>query len=217
MPVVLDSEVPSGGMTLEELLVEVFARGFDDLNNEEGKPSVTRWINQAYRELCDYAPWPFLEETVSDTAPLVLPNLGHVLSAADESAGVQLSYVERAQVAQWDPDFNDEGAASYWYREGDTLKVFPADEESIFLIRYVVTPEALADVGDTPRVPAAYQDLIVDGAVVRAYKNRDNFEATQAVRAEWERGLRQMVSALLHPNYDNARSLIRTGSTTDYL
>lgn len=216
MPVVVGEGIDAGS-SLKELRQEVYARGFDDLDNEEGEPRVNRWINQSAREIYDYAPWPFLEGTVSDTAPLVISQLGHVLSLADETAGRQIGYIDRAEIAAIDPDFNEEGAATNWYREGDTIKVWPADEESTFLVRYVLAPEDLSEDAETPLVPAPYQDLIVDGAVVRAYKNRDNFEAAQFVRQEWERGIKQMAHALLRPNYDNARSVIRTGEPRDYL
>lgn len=215
MPVVVGEAGPGAGMTLAELRNEVYERGFDDLDSEDGRPRVTRWINQAVREITDAASWPFLEETVSETAPLVVPYLGHVLSFASEG-GEQLTYVPRSQIASWDPDFNDTGSASHWYKESEgTLKVYPEDP-STFTVRYLRVPEELSEDGDATLIPAAYQDLIVDGAVVRAYKNRDNFEAAQFVRQEWERGLVQMRHALLKPNYDNEPVIQRTGMAADY-
>ena len=53
--------------------------------------------------------------------------------------------------------------------------------------------------------------------MVRAYKNRDQYEAAQFVRQEWERGMKGMTHALLKPNYDNDKKILRTGSPADYL
>lgn len=204
-------------MNFKEVREEVVARGFDDFAESDAR--IKRWVNQSYRELCDEYPWPFLEANKEGTAPLTIEDLGHVLSVTNKTNESTLAPLDRRQAVGLDPKLDDTATQpSNWYREGETtVKVWPADTSSTFLVRYLKTPKELSEDADTLVIPAAYQDLVVDGAVIRAYKNRDNFEAAQFVRAEWERGVRQMVHALLRPNYDRPYLATRTGFPADYL
>lgn len=204
-------------MTYKEIREEVVARGFNDFEQSDAR--IKRWVNQAYREITDAHPWPFLEATKEGTAPVEIEDLGHVLSVANTTTESFLNPADRRQIVELDPKLDDsETNPVLWYRQGETeVKVWPADTTSTFVVRYLKTPAELKEDSDKPVIPTAYQDIIVDGAVVRAYKNRDNYEAVQAVRTEWEGGLRQMVHALLKPNYDAAYTVIRTGFAGDYL
>lgn len=58
-------------ITLAELRTEVFGP-YSYLNDAGTQAArVDRWINAAYHELCDQAPWPFLEKTFASSANLV--------------------------------------------------------------------------------------------------------------------------------------------------
>ena len=64
-------------ITLAELRTEVFSP-YSYLNDSGTQAArVDRWINQAYHELCDQAPWPFLEATSTGAAPLT-PETSHI-------------------------------------------------------------------------------------------------------------------------------------------
>jgi hypothetical protein len=109
------------------------------------------------------------------------------------------------------------GTAEYWYREGETaLKVWPADTTTKFVVRYMKAPAELKEATDSPIVPEPYQELIVLGTVVRLLTDKNNYEAAQFERQEWERGVRRMVHAY-KPNYDRARRVVKTGSAADYI
>lgn len=206
-------------MTFKDIYEEVSERGFSELLTEADQlVRLKRWVNQAYREITDLAHWPFLEATKEGTAPLTIADLGHVLSVTNKTKDATLDYLDRRTAVVFDPALNDTGTAEAWYREGETsLRVSPLDTTSTLVVRYLKTPVELADEGDVPLLPTPYQDLIVDGAVVRALKNRDNYEAAQFVRQEWKAGVAQMKHALLKPNYDRERTIIRTGAPGDYL
>ena len=205
-------------MTFAELIAEVQARGFDDLDDATGEARIKRWLNDAYREITDAYPWPFLEANKEGTAPMTFTDLAHIHSLTDKTNGILLAPMDRRSVVALDPKLSETGTASCWYMEGDqVLKVYPADTSSTFLARYIKRPAALAESTDEPLIPTAYQGIIVDGAVVRALKNRNNYEAAQFVREEWQRGLNQMVIALLKKNYDQPMTTQRTGLAADYL
>lgn len=206
-------------MTFAELVTEFMARGFDYLGTTAGEVRAKRWINDAYQEITDYADWPFLEATAEGTAPLSVTELGHVLSAANKTVESPLKPVDRRNIVQsFDPALKMTGTAYLWYREGETtIAVWPGDTTSTIAVRYVKKPPELSATSDVPVLPTRFHSLIVDGAAVRAYKDKDNFEAGQFVRQEWERGLKQMVNALLQPNHDSDQLVRRTGYLTDYL
>lgn len=204
-------------MDFAELVTEVGNRGFNDLVRDQ-EARVKRWINDAHREICDLADWPFLGGTKEGTAPLTIEDLGHVLSISNLTSEATLIPVDRRQAVEWDPALDDTGAAEFWYRDGEeTVAVYPLDSSSTFRVRYAKAVADLAEDKDEPLPPAPYHNLIVDGACVRAYRDRDNFAAAQFVRQEWERGIRGMEHALLKVNHDREKRIVRTGRAGDYL
>lgn len=203
-------------MTFKEVREEVVARGFDDFEQSDAR--VKRWVNIAYREITDAYAWPFLATSKEATMPMTISDLGHVLSVTDKSHENILIFADERELNRLNPTLDETGTAERWYRASETqIKVWPADTTSTFIVKYLKTPAELSADGDALVIPAAYQELVVDGAVLRAYKNRDNYEAAQAVRAEWREGLGRMVGQLLYPNYDGPRFVQRTGLPGDYL
>ena len=220
MPVVIEPEVQPG-LTFGEMQEEVYAAGFDDLKSNAAEVArVKRWLNIAYREVCDYQgqPWPWLEAEIQELAPMTIANVGHVLSVTDSTHDEQLRYADRRELIRLDPDLSGTGIAERWYMEGeDSLNVYPANASSTFLVRYTVLPADLKEDSDLCLVPRIYQQMIVEGAILRAYKNRDNYDAAKIVREEWRFGMENMVRALIKRNYDRERSVLRTGRPGDYL
>lgn len=205
-------------MTFKELIEEVSARGFEFIANDEGgEARIKRWINQAYREIIDFRAWGFLEAEKEGKAPLTIADLKHVLSVVNVTNGERLTYTTRAGLEHWDPGLSTVGTATQWFLDGeDELRVYPADADSTIQVRYLMKPPDLAADGDEPIFDADYHDLIVDAAVVRAYKNTDNFEAAGFVRQEFDRGMRNMVRNL-RKSYDGNRMIQRSGTVNDYL
>ena len=191
-------------MTFAELQTEFFARGFDDLNDAgAGLTRAKRWLNDALQEIYDTELWPFLQASSSGAAPLTIADLGRVITVADTTHDVPLAWRSPSDIYVTDSAINDTGSASWWYLSSSTVvTVYPADTTASVTVRYSKTGVELSAAGDTPLLPSRFHDLIVDGAAVRAYKNKDNFEAGQFVRDEWERGLERMRTVLLHPHYD---------------
>jgi hypothetical protein len=203
-------------VTFKELQEELYNRGFSDLEAEAAR--VKRWLNAAMGEIADFAPWPFLEGSKQAKAPMVIADLGHVLDVTDLAHDNQLGYADRRELVSIDPNLSSSGIAERWYLEGETsFKVYPADVSSEFLVRYLKSVADLVADGDTPIVPAKYHELIVEGAVIRAYRNRDNYEAASLVRSEWKLGIENMVKALIKRNFDGERRILRTGLPGDYL
>lgn len=205
-------------MTFKEIYEEVVARGFENIAEEEGgEARIKRWINEAYREVIDHRAWAFLRDEAEGKAPLTIEDLGHVISAVNQRSDSRLTFTTEAGLRHWDPTLESTGVATQWFLEGDSeLHVYPTDAASEILVVYLKNPPDLKEDGDEPLVPAGYHGVIEDGAVLRAYKATDNYEAVGAVLAEFNRGLKSMRKNL-RKAYDGGQLIQRTGSVNDYL
>lgn len=191
-------------MTFAELQEEVKARGFEYLSDATGLERVKRWINLAYQELCEAEDWPFLYADISGLAPLAIADLRSVLSVNSESRS--LRWLDRRVLTGSGVDLAQRGSPTYWHLEDRTLLTYPASDE-VLEVRYVKVPVDLTADADVPVVPARYHDLLVDGAVVRAYKDSDNYEAMAAVRSEYDRALHGMALTLGWQNHQGAETI----------
>lgn len=199
MPIILDPSTEND--TFLELLTELYGRGFDYLSQDAGGVTrAKRWINQAYHELCEAEPWPFLADTVTGTAPLEIADLSHVLYVVDSTNESRLVRVDPRTLTEEDTDLTTTGTPTHWYMDGDDVTVFPVASVDLS-VRYIVTPPDLEADDDECLVPKRYSNLIVDGACVMAYRDSDNFQAAVEVRNEWEKGVERMRRTLLVENY----------------
>ncbi len=205
-------------MNRKEIREEVIANGAEAIANEpNGEARINRWIAQVIRDICDLKPWPFLMVTKEGKAPLEVVDLAHVEAFVDATNDNVLSPSDVGVLVLRDPDLSSSGIAEVWYTEdGRTLKVFPSSDTATFKVHYRRTPPALTDL-EEPIIPADYHDIIVDGVRIKVYKATDNFAAASEILKDYERRLEGMGHALLHPNYDQARRIVRTGSGGDYL
>lgn len=206
-------------MNFGELIEEVANRGFTDmLDGGPREARVKRHVNAAHREVVDEAPWPFLPTTAEGNAPILLADLAHVLSVSNRATDAVLDPIDERQVTEMDPTREETGSGEYWFRADLThLAVWPLDTTSKFAIRYVRRATKMVAPTDMPLVPEEYDELTVSGSVIRLYRGKDNFEAAQFERQEWERGMTGMKHALLKPNYDRERTIVRTGGLGDYV
>lgn len=214
MTIILEPEAPVG-KTRAELLREVFARGFDDFEGEpEKEAQMVTWMNQAYQEICLFKDWPFLEAEYEGTLPFSFTNLGHILDVSSVNNRYNLRPMDRRQLVRFDPTLEGFGnIAECWFREHDaTIVVYPKSPSEVFKVRYVVFPEELSETTSKPTIPSRFQYLIVLGTVAQAYMSRDAYTAAEAVEARVAKGLEQMVKAMMVPNHDMNRKIMRTSA-----
>jgi hypothetical protein len=195
-------------MNFNALTQEVVDRGWDYIKTAR----IERFVNRSYQRLCARMAWPFLEETTTGTSPLAVTDLRHVLSVSAEEP---LDYIDRRQLVANDADLSGTGSAQWWYLEGGSLKVYPADTATI-TVRYLKKPADLSGT-DEPLIPSDFHDLIVDGAVVLCLKDDDEYGEARELEADLERGIAEMAHALMNRNYQDADSVQRTGAPGDYL
>lgn len=212
MPIIVEPEAPQG-MTLEELLEELYAQGFDDIPGEASLEKRAKgWINKAYQEICLFKPWPFLEAEYEGVLPFDFSNLGHVMDVVDPANEYRLRFADRRELVRYNPTLAAEGIGERWYMEGEeTICVFPKYTGHTFRVRYTVFPEELTSMSQKPIIPSRFQYIIVRGACREAYINHDNYTAAELQKGLWAEGIESMVKALFHRNYDSERRILRTG------
>jgi len=199
-------------VTFLEMLTELYARGFDYLNQDDaGRTRAKRWLNESYEELASAEPWPFLEATTSGTAPLTISDLGDVIYVEDTTSDNRLHLLDVRGVVDDDPDVDDQGTPEGYYLDGiSTLRVWPANSSVTVSVRDTKVPGELSADGDEPLVPSRFQGLIVDGAVIRAYTDSDNFESAAALQQQVDVRLLKMTDALFSRSFDS-QFVVRTG------
>ena len=185
--------------TLAELRTEVFGP-YSYLNDSGTQAArVDRWINQSYQEVCDQAPWPFLEYTATGTAPLAVSDLGSVVTVVDED-GVTLEQISYESLRKIVNGSLAETGTPVWYylTDGTVVNAYPVPSGSI-TVRYRRVPTTLSSSSDSPLIPDAYHDIIALGALRRAALDNQAWEAANGYRQEWDARLLDMVAAEIAP------------------
>jgi hypothetical protein len=80
-------------------------------------------------------------------------------------------------------------------------------------VRYIKNAPDLDADADEPLLPDDYHYLIVDGAVGMAYRDSDNYDASQAVDAEFNLGIQEMQDEILNDHYDSGFVMVTYGSS----
>jgi hypothetical protein len=176
-----------------ELKTEFARRGFDYID----ATTAGRWINQAYAEICAHRRWPFLEANTAGNSPLSISDLGAIQTVRITSGSTVLHHEYKHTLLDKGESLAQAGTPTrYYLNTGNEINVHPADVTAIS-VHYWKVPAVLTGT-DTPLIPLRYHNLIVDGAVRRAYLDTDNFEAAAAVESERQNGLKLMERDLLN-------------------
>jgi hypothetical protein len=167
-------------VNLGEATNAVMERGFDYLST----PRISLMLNTAKDNFEDMWRWPWLETFTTGVTPLDIEDLKLVQMVKNALTADELLGLTMAQVRQDFTDINAAGTPQYWWIEGDTiLHAWPGDGASV-TVWYVADSPPLVDPGDTPMIPARYHHLWIDLAVIEAYRDSDNFQAAQLLRAD---------------------------------
>lgn len=181
------------GLLLSDLRLEVKSRCPKFLTDTRA----TRFVNQAYLQICSTFPWPFLETTATGAAPLTLTRPQTVLSVVDTTSQTWLQYLDRqAVVSQLDPTLAETGAPEFWWLDGDVVTVYPASTGSLS-VRFVQQPVALVSDSDQVTVPLRFNDVLIDLATAKALRACGQINEARVVQQDADSGLERMRFALL--------------------
>lgn len=196
-------------MSLATLRTEVQARGYDYVSNAR----VNAFINTAQNEICAYMPWPFLTTSVTGVSPLTITDLGAILSVVDSTSDQSLTGVDRRNVTALDADLSALGTPEVFWLENNAVTVWPGHATDTVTVYYVKIPTQLVADADEPVIPVRYQDLIVQGAVMQAKLDNDEYQAYQALQQVWQRRIDQMVQDLMYRNQSGPELMQVTSPT----
>lgn len=193
-------------MQLSDIRTEVKDRGFDFVPDSR----INRWVNLGLQRLYDREAWPFLETTTSGTAPLTITDVRAVLSVINTTDKSHVTWRDRRSIREEDPTLALTGTPLYWYLDGDALTVYPANTSDTLNVLYLKEASDLTNDSDTPLLPDRWHYLAVDLAVLEAYKDTDNAESWNFLKAIVEEDIARMGAALLVQNYDSAAEITRS-------
>lgn len=180
-------------MNLGSMRTEVQARGYEYLSTTRAN----QFLNWAYKEVARYMPWPFLETSATGASPLTITDLGSILSVTGSLSDVPLARADRRQILIGDDDLSEIGTPALYWMENLTVNVWPSSATDTVTVQYIKVPPDMAIDADVPVIPADYHELIVDGAVLRAQKDNDNYDSYQITRQIWQSELDLMVQAIM--------------------
>lgn len=206
-------------MDFQALQTEVFARGFEHLNDAStGLTRVKRRINERYLAACGRAEFPFLYATATGNAPLTITDLRSVLSVVDTTNDRKLNRWDRRLLVTEHPDLGDQIGPPYaWYRNSEAqISVYPAGVATALEVRYCKVPAELSANGDTPVIPSRFRWLIVEGAVADLLRDNSDLDDAQVVEQRYETGIAQLVAEYEHDGLDGPDFIQVTDSSTDW-
>ncbi len=204
MPYVADPATLETGAAFSDLLNELYARGYDHLaQNAASVTRARRFINQANAEVELAEHWPFRKLTVQGVAPLQITDVQDIDTVVDTgNADSELDWMSERELTVY--DLTRTGTPAWWWRSNLQVNVYPVAATTIE-VRYWATPVLLVSDADTTRVPLRFMDAIVDSAVRRAAKDRDNPTAVALAQQELDRSLNLMRVTLLDMPRHQAR------------
>lgn len=181
-------------MNFSELTAELFARGTDYLDEDaDSRARAERWLNQAYREILNLQAWPFLEAVATGSTgagSVTIADLRRIRFVQDLTTKDYLSRTTLDDLADEGLDVTQTGTAEFYYVEGGTVvNTWPVG--GTIQVYYIKRVGALSGT-QTPVFLDEYHDLIIDRAMMKAYKDSDNFEARAALKEEYDAGVAAM-------------------------
>lgn len=94
-----------------------------------------------------------------------------------------------------DTTANPSGIPQYWYKFGETIRVYPAPADSYTLtLQYIKSPTILSGASDVPEIPSEFEELLICGAVYRILLIKDNYDQALVWQNRYDEQLQKLVS-----------------------
>jgi hypothetical protein len=188
------------------LISRASSRFRDPSNNVVSTAQWCQYINQAYKDVNTSSNlWPWLESAEQTIA----------FGAGDRGAALPADVLQVNWVYDVTHDrrlFDDMGRGAFWHKDqlrsdtglptvyrlrGSCIELYPLPDETISLRAEVVAwPAALTD-SDEPVWPETFHELLLEGALMRAYADDGQSEWYTLHKAAFEEGTLRMQRALL--------------------
>lgn len=162
---------------------------------------IKNWINLGYHDFVLRELWPFREvtdtfDTVAGTQEYTLSSeftdidLQNIISVAIQGASlVKLPYIPFNQLRASQPDFDYQSAAvpqSYYIKAGK-IGLWPApDAVYTIAVDYYKVPTELSSDSDTPIIPVAYREALMQYAISLEQDFNDSPDLAQKAMNRYE-------------------------------
>ncbi len=196
------------------MIDELEDHGFDDATEERQLSK----INTAYWDICAREPWPFLEKTVvlsfdddtgaptvSDEWPTDFRAAVVLVTTAGSSPGTKL---KQMRYDDWLIAYGTDttvGVPLVYYFIGNTCHFFPQPETTTQItMMYLQQPAAIAAASAEADIviPAAFHQVIVDGALFKMYAMEDDTDIAPTFETYFERGIQNLHEYCWRKSYD---------------
>lgn len=172
---------------------------------------ITNYINDTQNDVFNEYRLPFMQTTQNYT-------LTQGVSDITDGVGLPANYVQAIDLTltstaleqvlpyrdfTWiddqypDPDDtsrNPAGIPRYWYKYGETIKVYPVPVSAETLtLRYYKKPTLLGSDADVPEIPSEFEELLVSGAAYRVLQVKDNYDQAAIHENKYNELLQKLV------------------------
>jgi hypothetical protein len=186
------------------LQTEVFARGFDYLNDGgAGLTRAKRFINEAMHEVNAMDRWEYLYANANGASPLTIADLRLVENVYLTNIDTPLPGQDRRLLESVFGNLTVASSAQpqYWYRSTPTtVATYPRNVTFALTVFYWKFAPDLSAGTDAPLMPDRYRQVIVEKAVAKAYRDSDDRGAEADALAEVDR-LVALMRLELVPDY----------------
>lgn len=198
-------------MNLAEAQQAVIDRGFDYLDSGRLK----LMLNTAKDEFEDMWEWPWLQAIYTGSTPIAFDDLKLILTVTATATQRELLGLDLRQVGIGYSDLANPGTPEYWWMEGaDRMHAYPGDGATL-TVHYVRESLALVAPDDVPLIPQRYHGLWIDLAVCEAYKDSDNFMASQALRGDVTMRMQDVIARYETRNRQHSPFITARGYSED--
>jgi hypothetical protein len=167
------------------------------------------FVNDAYTDVVTADPlWPFLEGrdtsislSVGDAEKPLPADVWHVLSVYNATDKLPLAPIPgRAEFRHYFPDPGAALGIPLYYRlRGNTIEFYPRPAATTAIHLDVLVPPAALATNTEPVFPEQFHNLLVYGALAKAYEDDENPEMAATFQGRFDRGIERMRLFLLSP------------------
>jgi hypothetical protein len=94
-----------------------------------------------------------------------------------------------------DPTDNPNGVPMYWYKYGNTIRVYPSPADAYTItLRYLARPTELSNDSDVPQIPKEFEEILVAGATFRILQIKDNYDQAGVWQNKYDELLQKLVT-----------------------
>lgn len=181
------------------LQTEVFARGFDYLNDGgAGVTRVKRFINDSMHQVDEMEKWDYLYASAAGNAPLTVADLREAEAVFLTATSAPLAYQRRDILVAVYGDYTVTGTPQYWYSLTPTqIGVYPAAAATSITVKYWKFGPDLSANGDVPLMPDRFRPVIVEMAVAKALRDSNEPQAANDCLGEAARIIDTMREVLI--------------------